>query len=251
GKPKEYIAQRFVINDKKAREAEVNALLIESQTKEEKLRVNMQEMQLIQDKMQMLMNETEAQTKIINSLAIVSRADIRGDITYVNDEFVKWSKYTREEVMGRNHRLLKSGDQDDSIFVDLWKTISSGKIWRGEVKNKAKDGSFYWVDAIIAPVLGADGKPKEYIAQRFVINDKKARETEVNALLIESQTKEEVLRKNMLALEETQLRLSQLMKETEAQTNIINSIAIVSKADVRGDITYVNDEFLKWSKYTR
>ncbi|HRG09575.1 MAG TPA: hypothetical protein PLJ08_13460, partial [Cyclobacteriaceae bacterium] len=65
-------------------------------------------------------------------------------------------------------------------------TISSGRVWRGEIKNKAKDGSFYWVDAIIAPVLGADGKPKEYIAQRFVINDKKAREAEVNTLLVES-----------------------------------------------------------------
>ncbi|MCW5910055.1 MAG: PAS domain-containing protein [Cyclobacteriaceae bacterium] len=237
GKPKEYIAQRFVINDKKAREAEVNALLTESQS--------------IQGKMQMLMNETEAQTKIINSLAIVSRADVRGDITYVNDEFVKWSKYTREEVMGKNHRLLKSGDQDDAIFADLWKTISRGKTWRGEIKNKAKDGSYYWVDAIIAPVLGADGKPKEYIAQRFVINDKKDREAKVNLLLAESQAKEEVLRNNMIALEETQARLSQLMKETEAQTNIINSIAIVSKADVRGDITYVNDEFVRWSKYSR
>ena len=80
---------------------------------------------------------------------------------------------TAEEVLGKNHRILKSGHQEDAIFKDLWKTISGGKIWRGEVKNRAKDGSYYWVDAVIAPVLGPDGKPKEYIAQRFVINDKK------------------------------------------------------------------------------
>jgi hypothetical protein len=67
--------------------------------------------------------------------------------------------------------MLKSGDQDDQIFVDMWKTISTGKVFRGEIKNKAKDGSFYWVDAIVAPILDENGKPKEYLAQRFVIND--------------------------------------------------------------------------------
>jgi PAS domain S-box-containing protein len=116
--------------------------------------------------------EYKAQLSIINSVAIVSKTDLQGNITYVNDEFVKWSKYSKEELIGQNHRILKSGDQDDAIFIEMWKTISSGKIFRGEIKNKAKDGSFYWVDAIIAPVLGLNGKPIEYIAQRFVINDK-------------------------------------------------------------------------------
>ncbi|HCZ34704.1 MAG TPA: hypothetical protein DHV26_02110, partial [Cytophagales bacterium] len=209
-------------------------LLSESQEKElqlkeqeVELRKNMDQLFASREEILKIQLETEAQTKIINSLAIVSRADIKGDITYVNDEFVKWSKYTREEVMGKNHRFLKSGDQEDTIFIDLWKTISSGRVWRGEIKNKAKDGSFYWVDAIIAPVLGADGKPKEYIAQRFVINDKKAREAEVNTLLVESHS--------------IQDKMQMLMNETEAQTKIINSLAIVSRADIRGDITYVND----------
>jgi PAS domain S-box-containing protein len=118
-----------------------------------------------------LETQSKAQNSIINNIAIVSKTDLQGNITYVNEEFLKWSKYTKEEVMGKNHRMLKSGDQDDQIFVDMWKTISSGKIFRGEIKNKAKDGSFYWVDAIVAPVLDDNGKPKEYIAQRFVIND--------------------------------------------------------------------------------
>lgn len=86
----------------------------------------------------------KAQTDIIDFVAIVSKTDLKGNITYVNDEFLKWSKYTKEELMGKNHRILKSGEQDDAIFVEMWKTISSGKIFRGEVKNKAKDGSFYW-----------------------------------------------------------------------------------------------------------
>ena len=130
-----------------------------------------------------LEDEFLAQTNIINSVAIVSKTDLQGNITYVNDEFLKWSKYSRNEIMGKNHRILKSGDQDDQIFVDMWKTISSGNIFRGEIKNKAKDGSFYWVDAIVAPVLDSNGKPKEYIAQRFVINEQKEREEMLKELL--------------------------------------------------------------------
>jgi PAS domain S-box-containing protein len=174
GKPKEYIAQRFVINDKKEKEGEMKQILAEAQAKEEELRQNMEEMKAIQEEMSRVQREIEAQMNIINSVAIVSKTDPRGNITYVNDEFIKWSKYTREELIGRNHRILKSGQQPDEIFTNLWSTISSGKIWRGEVLNKAKDGSHYWVDAIIAPVLNSDGKPVEYIAQRFVINERKA-----------------------------------------------------------------------------
>ena len=127
--------------------------------------------------------QMKAQSDIINSIAIVSRTDLQGNITSVNEEFLKWSKYAKEEVIGKNHRILKSGDQDDQIFEDMWRTISSGKIFRGEIKNKAKDGSFYWVDAIIAPILDSQGKPKEYIAQRFVINDQKEKEAKLNELL--------------------------------------------------------------------
>ena len=126
--------------------------------------------------------ENGAQKAILDQICIISKTDLQGNITYVNDEFLKWSKYTKEEVMGKNHRILKSGEQDDQIFVDMWKTISSGKIFRGEIKNKAKDGSFYWVDAIVAPVLDDKGKPVEYMAQRFVINDQKDKEQKLNDL---------------------------------------------------------------------
>jgi PAS domain S-box-containing protein len=181
------------ITESKAKEQEVIQMLEEARAQEEEIRQNMEEMQAIQEEMEKVSLEMQAQTNIINSIAIVSKTDLQGNITYVNEEFLKWSKYTKEEVMGKNHRMLKSGDQDDQIFVDMWKTISAGKIFRGEIKNKAKDGSFYWVDAIIAPVLGEDGKPKEYLAQRFVINEiieqkerdaltKKTYEGEINSM---------------------------------------------------------------------
>jgi PAS domain S-box-containing protein len=162
-------------------------------SQEEEIRQNMEEMQATSAEMQRvqrqmaiekqrLEDEFMAQSQIINTVAIVSKTDVQGNITYVNDEFCKWAKYSREEVMGKNHRILRHPDMPAEAFDDLWKTISSGKIWRGEVKNLAKDGSFYWVDAIIAPVLDKSGKPKEYIAQRFVINEKKALEEKVKAL---------------------------------------------------------------------
>lgn len=168
GKPVEYMAVRYLITDLKEKEEALHQMMEEIKANEEKLIQINQEM--------------EAQLAIINEVAIVSKTDLQGNITFVNEEFLKWSKYTEEEVIGQNHRILKSGDQDDQLFVDMWKTIASGKVFRGEIKNKAKDGSFYWVDAIIAPVIGEDGKPKEYIAQRFVINEKKALEKEIEEL---------------------------------------------------------------------
>jgi len=160
---------------------------------EEEIRQNMEEMQATTAEMervqrqmtiekQKMEEEFLAQSQIINSVAIVSKTDVQGNITYVNDEFCKWSKYSREEVMGKNHRILRHPDMPAEAFDDLWQTISSGRIWRGEVKNLAKDGSFYWVDAIIAPVLDKSGKPKEYIAQRFVINEKKELEDKLKEL---------------------------------------------------------------------
>ena len=181
--------------------ARTTRLLEESQlqseamrAQEEEMRQNMEEMQTTQEEMRRLSLEMQVQTHIINSVAIVSRTDLKGNITYVNDEFLKWSKYTREEVMGRNHRFLKSGEQPEALFAELWKTIGSGRIFRGELKNKAKDGSFYWVDAIIAPVAGEDGAPQAYVAQLFVINEAKRREEKLNEALLQLQAREATMR---------------------------------------------------------
>jgi len=112
----------------------------------------------------------------LNNTASVSRTDAAGAITYVNDKFIELTKYSREELIGQNHRIMKSGQHSEEFYNQLWSTISAGKVWRGEVKDKAKDGSLVWFDTSIAPILGKDGKPESYIAVRFPITEKKVAE---------------------------------------------------------------------------
>lgn len=116
---------------------------------------------------------------IISSLdqtALVSMTDAKGHIIYANQKFVETSKYPAGELMGQNHRLLKSGAQPQELFTKLWDDISHGKVWHGEIKNKAKDNTFYWVDKSIAPVMGAGEHPERYISVDFLITDRKERE---------------------------------------------------------------------------
>ncbi len=116
----------------------------------------------------------------LEKIAIVSATDIGGNITYVNEKFIDISKYSREELIGKNHRILKSGYHDEAFFKNLWETISTGEIWRGEIKNKAKDGSFYWVDSSISPTFDDSGKIMGYVAARFPITELKQEQEALN-----------------------------------------------------------------------
>jgi len=103
--------------------------------------------------------------------AIVAIADLKGDITFVNDRFCDVSGYSREELLGQNHRIVNSGMHPRQFFADIWRTIGRGQSWHGEICNKAKDGRLYWVDTMIVPVQGADGRPERYVSIRFDITD--------------------------------------------------------------------------------
>lgn len=158
------------------KEAELQRTLEHSKVQEEEMRQNMEAMAATQEEILRYKEESETQRRTIHSMAVFSKTDTSGNITYVNDEFLKWSKYSREEVIGQNHRFLKSGRQKDEFYKNLWSTISSGKIWRDEIKNKAKDGSYFWVDTVISPILDKNGKPKEYVSEGFIITHKKQKE---------------------------------------------------------------------------
>jgi PAS domain S-box-containing protein len=176
------------------------------------------------------LKELAVQKFALDQHAIVAMTDVQGTITYVNEKFCEISQYSKEELIGKNHRILNSGHHTKEFFQQMYHTIANGKVWHDQIKNRAKDGSFYWVDTTIVPTTDEDGKLVRYIAIRADISDRKRAE---DAL------------KESLAISEAKSR------ELAIQKFALDQHAIVAMTDVQGTITYVNEKFCKISQYSK
>ncbi|RLA71802.1 MAG: hypothetical protein DRG78_24720, partial [Epsilonproteobacteria bacterium] len=156
---------------------------------------------------------------IVDKSSLISKTDINGIITYTNDSFCKVSKYSREELIGSNHNIVRDKSVSNFIFKKLWDTIKSGKIWRGTLPNKAKDGSTYYVDATIMPIFDKEGNIQEYIA----------------------------IRQNITKLIRAKKRLQEKEKIIKAMFN--NQDAIVIYASKNGGTISVNNALFKYLNY--
>ena len=151
----------------------------------------------------------------IDQHAIIATTDITGAITYANDKFSEISGYSKEELIGQNHRILNSGNQPASYWKAMYKNVSNGNIWKDQVKNISKNGSYYWVDTTIIPFMNDDGKVNSYFSIRTDITYQKRIE--------------EILANQRFAMDQH---------------------SIIAITDIEGNITYANDKFCRISAYT-
>jgi len=172
----------------------------------------------------------------LDEFAIVAITDQKGIIAYANDNFCKISKYSREELIGQDHRIVNSGYHSKDFMRGIWRTIAKGEIWKGEIKNKAKDGTIYWVDTTIVPFLDEHGKPIKYVAVRTDITNQKSITNE----LIEAKMVAELAMLNAeeakgiaeRALQSKQQFLSNMSHEIRTPMNaILGFTKILLKAD--------------------
>lgn len=179
--------------------------------------------------------------------AMVATTDAQGLITAVNDRFCETSGYSRAELLGQSHRLLNSGLHSKEFFDDLYQTISTGQVWNGEIRDRAKDGRLFWVRTTITPFLDDDGKPVKYIVIRADITARKETEMEVQR---HRDHLEEIVRQKTDDLQSNVDMTLITLGKLRQQKFVLDQHAIVTMCSIDGRITYGNDKFSEISGYT-
>ena len=170
--------------------------------------------------------------EILASHSIAAVTDNTGSIVYANKKFCEISKYTEEELLGQNHRLLKSNEHSPKFYTELWDTISSGKNWTGELKNRAKDGSFYWVKTTIVPVKDSEKNIKYYVAIRTDIT----KEKQIQEKLL--QVEKQLIQKNLSLAAKIATKSSDIVKNERLAT--IGTMASRIAHDLKNPLTILH-----------
>lgn len=170
--------------------------------------------------------------EIFSDHSIVAVTDPEGTITYANKKFCELSKYTEDELLGQNHRILKSDEHSDEFFTKMWDTISSGKVWEGEIKNRAKDGSFYWLKSTIIPVNDSNGNIQNFVAIRTDIT----KEKEIQTKLLEME--EQLVKQNEDLISKVESKSNDLVKSERLAT--IGTMASRVAHDLKNPLTIMH-----------
>lgn len=169
---------------------------------------------------------------IFSEHSILAVTDSEGTIVYANKKFCNLSKYSQEELLGQNHRILKSDEHSDEFFTSMWDTLSSGKTWVGEIKNRAKDGTFYWLKSTIIPIFDSDHKIKNYVAIRTDITKEKKIQEQLKKL------EKELLKQNENLTSQVQSKSSDLIKSERLAT--IGTMASRIAHDLKNPLTIMH-----------
>ncbi len=155
---------------------------------------------------------------------ICSITDRRGTILYVNPKFCEISGFTNEELIGSNHNIINSRMHEKSFFVEMWKTIGAGKIWQGEVRNRNKNGEYYWVDTIIFPIADPNNTEAHYLSVRTLINEKKHAEARKEERIEELQSLIHTISHQMRQPVTQIIGITSLLNELEKPTDEVSDL---------------------------